>query len=52
MACKHCGKDIDEHSFLSFTCPAYDDNGVRIGHDYESGNEYEEEEEKEPHDPS
>ena len=38
--CKHCGKEMEEHSFLTCTCPRFASNGIRIGYDY--GNEYEE----------
>lgn len=36
--CKHCGKEMDDHSFLTLTCPRFATNGIRIGDDY--GHEY------------
>lgn len=36
--CKHCGKEMDDHSFLTLTCPRCATNGVRIGYEY--GKEY------------
>jgi hypothetical protein len=39
MICKHCGKDIHDHGFLSFRCPRYVGNVIRVG--YQDGIEFE-----------
>jgi len=38
MACKYCGKEIDDHAFLSFRCPRYTTDGLKVG--YIDGQEY------------
>jgi len=39
MICKHCGKDINDHGFLSFRCPRYVGNNIKVG--YQDGKEFE-----------
>ena len=39
MICKHCGNDIHDHGFLSFRCPRYTSDGIKVG--YQDGVEFE-----------